>query len=299
MDFLHVLQELRTPFGEAFFQAMTWLGEELVAMAILGILYWCVHKEFAYRLAFSFFLSGIATQVVKLTLRVPRPWVRDASLVPVGTATETATGYSFPSGHTQTGTSLYGTFLWKAPKWWQRLLCAAAIVLLGFSRMYLGVHTPADVLAALGMAMLLTILINTLYDRGVFERHRLAVMVVVTGISFATLIYAWILSCNGTVPQELAADAVKAGAAGLAFGIGWYLETTKVSFTTKTRTLWQQLVKLFVGLIGVLVLKSGIKAVFGETLLVDGIRYFLVVIWVTYLYPLVIKKFHGGENGHL
>ena len=49
MDFLHVLAELRTPFGEHFFQFVTYFGQEVIIIAVICTLYWCVDKRFAYR----------------------------------------------------------------------------------------------------------------------------------------------------------------------------------------------------------------------------------------------------------
>lgn len=295
MELLRTLQEARTPFGEAFFQLVTYLGQEVVVMAVLGILYWCIHKEFAYRLGFGFFLSGLLVQTMKITFRIPRPWVRDVSLQPVKSAVSAATGYSFPSGHTQAATVLYGTFLWKAKKWWLRAILAAVIALVGFSRMYLGVHTPADVLVSMCTAIILIGIVNIAYDKGFFEKHKLLIAFGVSGLSFAVMIYARVLNAKGIVPYEQAADCMKAAAAGIAFGIGWYLETTYVNFSTKTAKLWHQAVKLLVGLIGALVIKSGLKVLLGETLLIDSIRYFLLVLWVTVLYPLLLVRFWGRQ----
>lgn len=294
MEFLHTLQELRTPFWNEFFQIVTRLGEELFLMAVLGIMYWCVHKEFAYRLGFSFFMSGLAVQTMKITFRVSRPWVRDPSLQPVGGAEHAATGYSFPSGHTQTASSLYGTFLWKAKRWWLKAIFAAVIALVAFSRMYLGVHTPADVLAAMCVTILLTGAVNIAYDKGIFTEHKKAVMYGVIALSAVSMIYAKVLQLQGIVSVEKVADSVKAAAAGIAFGIGWYLETTYINFPVRTKKPWHQAVKLLAGLVGVIIIKSGIKNVFGETLFVDGVRYFLLVLWVTYLYPLLIVRVSNG-----
>ena len=159
MDFLRLLAEYRNPSATALFQVFTWLGEELFVVAVLCMLYWCVHKGLAYRLCLVYFISGLAVQVLKITFRIDRPWMLDPDFLPVQSAMATATGYSFPSGHTQSATALFGSLLflaagrqWKCSR--QKaaacFLCAAAIAAVGLSRMYLGVHTPKDVMVSFG-----------------------------------------------------------------------------------------------------------------------------------------------------
>jgi hypothetical protein len=91
-----------------------------------------------------------------LTVCAYRPWIRDARILPAGDAIATAGGYSFPSGHTTTATPIYGSFaanLWKRMRF-AAFICIAGILLTGFSRNYLGVHTPQDVLVGLAESCL-------------------------------------------------------------------------------------------------------------------------------------------------
>ena len=145
MSFLWFLSDLRTPAGDFFFQQITYLGQEIFVVAVICWLYWCVSKKSAYILGFSYFLSGLLIQALKITFRVPRPWKLDSSFKAVESALPEATGYSFPSGHTQSITALFGTLALSARKKWQTVLCFVIIFLVGFSRMYLGVHTPLGI----------------------------------------------------------------------------------------------------------------------------------------------------------
>ena len=116
MDFLIFLEQHRCAFLNVFFQSVTYLGQELFVVAVICWLYWCQNKKLAYTLGFSYFVSGLAAQGLKITFRVPRPWVLDPSFHPVSSAVDAATGYSFPSGHTQSGTTLFSTlgfFFWQ------------------------------------------------------------------------------------------------------------------------------------------------------------------------------------------
>ncbi len=103
--------------------------------------FWCSNKSLAYKLDFLIFVRS-CYQGLKITFRIPRPWILDFSFEPVKSAVPGATGYSFPSGHTQSGTAFFTTLAFQCRRTGLRLLCIFAFFLIGFSRMYLGVHTP-------------------------------------------------------------------------------------------------------------------------------------------------------------
>ena len=109
MDFLNLLSQYRTPAGDVFFQGITLLAQETFVVVVICWLFWCSNKKLAYCLGFTYFTSGLLVQGLKITFRVPRPWLLDPAFEPVASAVPGATGYSFPSGHTQSITALLGT----------------------------------------------------------------------------------------------------------------------------------------------------------------------------------------------
>ncbi|MCL1997954.1 MAG: phosphatase PAP2 family protein [Turicibacter sp.] len=108
MELLWFLEGLRTPFWDAVFSQITTLGEETILIVVFCLVFWCVNKKAGYVLGTSFFLSALAVQGLKTVFRVPRPWVSYPDFLPVGYAIDAATGYSFPSGHTQNAAVLWG-----------------------------------------------------------------------------------------------------------------------------------------------------------------------------------------------
>ena len=109
MEFLLWLQDHRTPVLDKIMSVLTFLGSEYVILGVFCILFWCVNKKTAYKTCFSFFLSGLAVHGLKMICRVDRPFVRDSRLHVVESAAGDATGYSFPSGHTQASSSIFLT----------------------------------------------------------------------------------------------------------------------------------------------------------------------------------------------
>ena len=110
MSFLWTLSGIRTPLLDTIFQLITFLAQELVIIAVICALYWCIDKKLAVQIGFNYLCAGLLVQSLKITFRIPRPWVLDPEFKAVESSIPAATGYSFPSGHTQSGTSLFATY---------------------------------------------------------------------------------------------------------------------------------------------------------------------------------------------
>lgn len=291
MKILWMLSDIRTPFLDKFFQFITYFGQELIVIVVICALYWCIDKRFAYLMGFTYFTAGLCVQSLKITFRIPRPWVLDPDFKPVKSAVSKATGYSFPSGHTQGGTSLFALLAFRAEKRQVKVLCVLAFLLIGFSRIYLGVHTPKDVLAAMGISLCFTWLVwhfqNFLLDD---DRYIRRIAITLTVISLAVCVYALLLYRGQVITADYAADCCKAGGAGLGFAAGWFLERTRFHFNMETRTAAGQWLKLIVGLLITVLIKSGLKLLIGTSIPADVARYFLLVFWVLIIYPYCFTK---------
>ena len=155
MEFLRLLESVRVPALDAFFSAVTYFGDELAFMALALLLFWCVDKRTGYYVFVVGLFGTLANQFLKILCRVPRPWVLDPGFTIVESARAAATGYSFPSGHTQNAVGTFGAIGLLAKRRWVNIACLALVLLVPFSRMYLGVHTPLDVSVAFLMAAIL------------------------------------------------------------------------------------------------------------------------------------------------
>ena len=157
MEFLYILEKLRMPGLNEFMLLITQFGEETAFLAAALIVFWCVDKYRGYYLMLVGFIGTIANQFLKIACRVPRPWVLDENFTVLEQAKEAAGGYSFPSGHSQNAVGIFGGLAHTASNPWVKGIGIAIAVLVPLSRMYVGVHTPADVLAgtAAGMQVIL------------------------------------------------------------------------------------------------------------------------------------------------
>ena len=151
IQYLLFLQNFRNSINDALTPFMEWLSMFAVTYLVMFAVfqYWSMDKKDGLFTLLSFYICLFLNPLIKLTDCVYRPWIRDARILPAGDAISTATGYSFPSGHTSTAFPLAGgcaVNAWKSKGWkWLAVLFVLYALLTGFSRNYLGVHTPQDV----------------------------------------------------------------------------------------------------------------------------------------------------------
>ena len=296
MEFLYFLENLRTPVLDKFMLAVTYLGDEIAFLVIAMILYWCVDKRKGYYVLSVGFIGTITNQFMKLCFRVPRPWVKDPEFTILEQAREAATGYSFPSGHTQSSVGTFGSVAHSTKNKLIRVLAIIVAVLVPFSRMYIGVHTPADVLAAAGIALVLIFVLRPLILNrdGKYIPWILGIM---TLLAIAFLCFVELYPFPADVDEHNLASGIKNAYTLLGSLLGlilaYILDEKWIHFPVKA-VWWAQGIKIVVGLGLVLAVKSGLKeplnALFGASV-GRAARYFLMVVVAGILWPLTFKWF--------
>ena len=180
MEFLYFLEKIRIVGLNEFMLLITKLGEETVFLAIALVLFWCVNKYIGYYVLSVGFVGTLWNQFLKLWFRIPRPWVIDPNFTILESARKAAAGYSFPSGHTQSAVGTFGAIAYTARNCWLKAVMICAAILVAFSRMYIGVHTPLDVFTSIAIALLLIVVLKPV----VLENTRLS-MPILLGIMLA------------------------------------------------------------------------------------------------------------------
>lgn len=278
-------------------QFFTFFGEELLFIVLALTVFWCVDKREGYYLLFVGFFGTILNQFLKLLYRIPRPWVRDPDFRPVDSAVSGATGYSFPSGHTQNVAGTLGGIARWSKSVGVRVLCIVVLLLTAFSRMYLGVHTPLDVGVSLVIGVILVFVFYPIVRKAADDpKYMAALLSIMAALSFAFVLYAnlWASPVEGAEALENLREGRKNSyslfGALLGFCVAYPLERRFIRFEEKS-VWWVQVLKVVGGLIGLLAIKEGLKLLFsavGFTWLgTNAIRYFAVVLFAALVWPLV------------
>ncbi len=304
MDFLYFLESLRNSVLDAVFSAVTLLGEETIFMAVGMIVFWCVDKYQGYYLLTTGFLGTVINQFLKMLCRVPRPWVKDPNFTIVESAREAATGYSFPSGHTQTSVGLFGGLARANKNKLLRIIAIAACVLVPLSRMYLGVHTPLDVGVSAAIALVMVFVAYPLFRKAEDSpKVMYSILGTLTLITFAYLLFAVLYPFPADTDPHNLESAQKNGytliGCMLAFIVVYTVDRKFVNFPTKA-VWWAQIIKILGGIALVIAVKEGLRspldAIFGGHLIARAVRYFLMVIVGGTLWPLTFKWFSNIKN---
>ena len=302
MGFLRFLESIRTGIGDFFFATVTHIGEEVFFLAIAILFYWCISKRQGYYILMTGVVGNVINQWLKIVCRVPRPWIKDPTFTPVGDAVAEATGYSFPSGHTQSVTGTFGCIGRYNKERWIKISCLTVILLVAFSRMYLGVHTPLDVITSLAIAAGLVFVFHFVFrTEESVNKYMLWVTIGAVLFSIAFIVYVFLLPASDFATQaDLAnlASARKNAAtlAGCLFGLAlvYPLDRFVIKFDTKGRW-YAQVIKFVVGVGIVIAIKSGLSkplvSLFGNEYVARSVRYFIIVAFAGAVWPLTFKFF--------
>ena len=297
MEFLYLLEKIRLPGLNELMLAVTELGGELPFLVAALIVFWCVDKRQGYYVLSVGFLGTLTNQFMKLWFRIPRPWVLDPEFTILEQAREAATGYSFPSGHTQNSVGTFGALAVTNKNKWVRGICLALVILVPFSRMYVGVHTPADVLVAAAMAIVfLAVLYPVIYKND--GKNIPVLLAVMTLLAVAFLLFVELYP----FPMDIDLHNLESGVKN-AYTLLWSLVGLIIVYLVDQRYLhfdtkavwWAQVLKVAFGLLVVLAVKSGMKTplevLCGGHMIARGLRYFLIVIVAGIVWPLTFKWF--------
>ncbi len=306
MTVLRFIEGLRNPFLDSFFSLITRFGEETVFILVGLICFWCIGKKQGYYILSIGFAGTVLNQFLKLLFRVPRPWVRDPDFTIVDSARAEASGYSFPSGHTQNAVGIFGGAIRITSRAWLRYCFLALCILVPLSRMYLGVHTPQDVLVSAAIAVVLVFVLYPAVEKAMESRLGMrCFFATMAAFGVAFLLYATLYPFPADIDAHNLASGIENAYKILGCVLGLWLAYEIDDHYTKFETdavWWAQILKLGLGLIPILLIKSLLKepllALFQGHDIANAVRYFLLTAFAGGIWPMTFKWFQALNKKH-
>ncbi|MBN2656349.1 MAG: phosphatase PAP2 family protein [Spirochaetales bacterium] len=286
-----------TPFLDQIAELITMLGEQYVFILIISYFYWNISKRKGFKLAVAFLYSSLLNALLKLAFHAPRPFEKLDFIK--GKRVETATGYSFPSGHTQGSTTFFITLSRIIKK--KRFTVPALLVILaiGVSRVYLGVHWPVDVIGGWVFGIILAYLFCAIVDRYYDEPEKLKLIFfrIQGGVLLfsAALLLFDLFHLHGSMKIE---DFFKLSGISSGAVYGFFFEMKFIQFSPSEGGRAVRILRFILGLAVSVALMSGVKMILPGHYIADFFRYALVGLWITFLWPaagLKLKLFSAED----
>lgn len=301
MSLLYLLEDIRIPVLNEFMLMITRFGEETAFLVIALVLFWCLDKYVGYYTLSVGFIGTIANQFLKLLFRIPRPWVLDENFTILEQAREAASGYSFPSGHTQSAVGTFGSIAYTTKNRAIRIIAIAIAALVAFSRMYVGVHTPLDVGVSVVIGVILVIALRPLVlgqTRKYMPYLFAGMLLLAIGFLCFVELYPFPANIDEHNYQSGIENAYTLLGALLGMLTVYIADEKWLNFPTRA-IWWAQILKVVIGLGLVLIVKSGTKellvALFGENI-GRAVRYYLTVFVAGFVWPLSFQWFSKLGN---
>lgn len=273
LQILRAIQSIANPFLDFLFEIITICGEQIILISIISVIYWALDKKFGEYIAYSVLTSVLLNNMVKDIFKMKRPIGEEGIRT---LRKHTATGYSFPSGHTQSASSFYGAIAIYLKKKTMYIITIVMIILIGFSRLYLGVHYPKDVIVGAILGVSTSYVCYKLYNK--FENKMLLYL-----ITFIIFVPALVFAQS--------ADFIKGLGTYFGFLVGMYVEKRYVKFSIEGRNI-DKIIRVIIGVISLLLLQLGLKSILPSESIFLFIRYSLISFFGIGIYPMIFKKFN-------
>ena len=308
LDFLVFLQNIRIgnfDIFDKFFLSITIFGEFWLPTLVCAIAYWCIDFRAGLYLFFLEGFNSLIAHFFKMVACVYRPWILSDKIHPSELAVPYAKGYSFPSGHSAMSASVLGGVAFLSRK--KKILCILLIclvLLIGFSRLWLGVHTPQDVVCGLLIGFCLIFITNKIIDWAEKNPDRYLILALITNIASAIiLIYVCYFNTyrKDYIGGELLVDPAKAifvttVVYGYILGLlnGCFICRRFFPFNPKSFSLKK---RITIGVIGsifvIFIFKNIIQYIFNSSypLKLSFLIMLVTGLFITLIYPVIFQYF--------
>lgn len=308
IEYLLFLQDLRAASGgifDEFFNGLSKFAVDIM-MFLPFVIFWGVCKKWGYRFFATLWTGELVNGFIKLTVCAYRPWIRSDLIEPAGDSKVAATGYSFPSGHSMVAGTMYGTSAvsqWHKRRWLS-VVCLILILLTGFSRNFLGVHTPQDVAVGLTEALVIILIVGYLQKK-LSGNEKLLDILSLIGIIAVVFVLVYIQVkpypmdyVDGQLlvdPASMQKGSFEAAGLFAGLALGWLCERRFVRFATDGIAVKERIARGIVGVavVGVIYVATDIvfKAIM-PYIWAKLFAYLLLTFAALFVVPLTFAAIH-------
>lgn len=285
-DLIHALQSARNGFSDTFWKLVTYLGEEMFVVAVMMFVFWCVDKRKGFKFINIYFMSVAIVAGLKVLVHRVRPFNAYGDNGYVESIGEKSSDYCFPSGHTNSISTLATLSVKEFPRARKFTLPIgiALVLLVMFSRMYLGQHYLTDVLAGACTGIVIVLALGFLYD--LLKDREEYIAVVIVPLAVIASVFIGIFGKGEMLETALTLTGIMTSAY-----IGYFIEKRVIRLDVKA-AFWQQAVKYVLGasVAGLLYFVLG-KLFAGDTTmwLYGYLRYFIIGAWLMLGAPALFR----------
>ncbi len=311
IEYLLWLQGLREAAGKMTEFIFAAFSDSVYGIIMIPlIIYYIINKKKGIFILASAMLTVAVNSLIKLTVCVNRPWIRDARLHVSKFARNGARGYSFPSGHASTATSVGASSIAAfKPVRLVKTLILLYIIFITFSRNFLGCHTPQDVIAGVAEALLVIFAVSRI-KKAIGNKPESDLKFFILGAFFliagSIYIFAKPYPLHYDSAGKLLVDPVRMQASGLhdiglalGFLIGWFLERRFVNFSTDNLSGKQRFVRIII-FFGVSIVSRlfmhPLHRISGDPRIVKFLSSMIFFIVCIFVVPLIFSKVEASQN---
>ena len=265
MEYIHYIQQFRNPHLDAFFKFLDFFDRQEFFFILIPLIWLGVGWKSGLRLFYILFFSALSNQALKAIFAEPRPFILDPSVGIIHVS-----GYSFPSGAAQTAVLLAGILIvsWKNP--WKWPLAISYFLLISFSRVYLGVHYPQDIIGGWLIGALLLLFYIYLYPIIEEKLEKWSSTTLFLASQFP-LVFLWGIYTPVTIVT-----------CSFAIALGWgvWIDHFYGLLLTSPKNNIESILRASVGILGMFGCYS-LTLLFPDTSLFLFIRFFLLGLWIS------------------
>lgn len=271
MEAIKFIQSFSNPFFDTFFFLITYLGGQTLGIFVFLFLYWFKDKKLGQRFLYGIVFSYTLNNTLKGLFNSPRP---------IGTPginssqVNTATGTSFPSGHSQGNAATLTLLVTAFKNKWVYIFSGIMFILVPLSRLYFGVHWPKDVIFGSLFGIIAIFISNKLFNLYNTNGSKVLWLSIIPFLIFSTF-----MESN---------DFFKSLGSFLGCVLSIYLETKYINFCPISSKK-QNILKLLIGILGTVIIYLLINMI-GSSFLISFIKYFCIVVYVVLISPFIFVK---------